>query len=647
MPNEKRWYISADGADPIGPVSLDQLVRGAQAGKIPPDAVVCPEGGSAWMPLHELPEFRSAAAPPAPTTTHSDDRAWYVRAPGVPEIGPFTTAKLLRSIQANGIPHNAEVKEEGARTWLPVTNVPELNAAMPKSAAVRPAGPASGAGIKALVGTGGRRLAIMGISALMLVIVVTMAAFGLRWILKGGGESASGPSLPPAPHLPHPFEAVRIGMPLAELQKLYPATEKTSECKLSLTEGPVDRYRKPPAVPGADQQPTSRCTSFLDAAGFTGDEATKGMEIYEKMGDHAGTAMQQIAGQLRATMRAGLLADKLVYQAAEGDADSLVASVLPVAADFYDGGIKFLRDPTGRRVLCATLDESCDDFDDKRVRRFVLGGFSLGQLDADAHTRVVYGKCRGKFLAKETKLRPWFLSYAGVLTGPGIQRTVSGNKPMDAADSKTFSTLSSRTGLHRGAAAVAVIVANAMESTEAFWSGAITIVPPKSKTEHWDEAIIWIVDGRVARALINVREPGSADGMQQLSNTYGAPGSKVDAVTVWTLNDGVEARLDLGGCASLVVERAASRRVAPVVRAQPNVDAGVPATPSASATPAPGSAPDHPISVDDLPPVAPEAPAVRSPAARTPASSAPTPVEQNSGGRPQAPAPSSDPESWL
>ena len=52
MPIEKRWYISADGADPIGPVTLDQLVRGAQAGKIPSDAVVCPEGGTAWMPLH-------------------------------------------------------------------------------------------------------------------------------------------------------------------------------------------------------------------------------------------------------------------------------------------------------------------------------------------------------------------------------------------------------------------------------------------------------------------------------------------------------------------------------------------------------------------------------------------------------------------
>jgi hypothetical protein len=134
MSTEKRWFVSVDGGDPIGPVTLDQLVRGSQAGKIPIHADVCPEGGTHWTPLRDLPELASPASRGRPDAKPGGDeardtRSWYVRTAGAGENGPISTSKLLRSIHASGIPMDAQVREDGARTWLPILNVPELNEA--------------------------------------------------------------------------------------------------------------------------------------------------------------------------------------------------------------------------------------------------------------------------------------------------------------------------------------------------------------------------------------------------------------------------------------------------------------------------------------------------------------------------------------
>jgi hypothetical protein len=63
------WYVSADGADPIGPFEDELIERGVRAGKIPLDARVCPVGGSEWLALTATPQFGAAikdVAPPPP-----------------------------------------------------------------------------------------------------------------------------------------------------------------------------------------------------------------------------------------------------------------------------------------------------------------------------------------------------------------------------------------------------------------------------------------------------------------------------------------------------------------------------------------------------------------------------------------------------
>lgn len=55
------WYVHAPGADaPIGPLTTDLIVRGIQAGKVPPGATVCAAGSSEWHPLTRVPEFGAA-----------------------------------------------------------------------------------------------------------------------------------------------------------------------------------------------------------------------------------------------------------------------------------------------------------------------------------------------------------------------------------------------------------------------------------------------------------------------------------------------------------------------------------------------------------------------------------------------------------
>jgi len=63
------WYVSADGADPLGPFEDELIERGVRAGKIPLDATICPMGGSEWLALTSTPRFAAAvkdAAPPPP-----------------------------------------------------------------------------------------------------------------------------------------------------------------------------------------------------------------------------------------------------------------------------------------------------------------------------------------------------------------------------------------------------------------------------------------------------------------------------------------------------------------------------------------------------------------------------------------------------
>src|SRR5580692_4175941 len=48
-----RWYVTI-GHSAVGPVNLDLLARGVEAGKVPLEAFVRHEGWKVWRPLSEL-----------------------------------------------------------------------------------------------------------------------------------------------------------------------------------------------------------------------------------------------------------------------------------------------------------------------------------------------------------------------------------------------------------------------------------------------------------------------------------------------------------------------------------------------------------------------------------------------------------------
>ena len=69
-----KWFVLGPEG-PIGPVTIDQLRRGLALGKVPPDAVVAPDGSPAWTPVGEMlaeierKERAVIAVPPEPPSS--------------------------------------------------------------------------------------------------------------------------------------------------------------------------------------------------------------------------------------------------------------------------------------------------------------------------------------------------------------------------------------------------------------------------------------------------------------------------------------------------------------------------------------------------------------------------------------------------
>jgi hypothetical protein len=65
-----RWYVS-NGATAVGPVNLELLARGIEAGKVPMESFVRHEAWRVWRPLSELVDTEGSAVrriPPPPST---------------------------------------------------------------------------------------------------------------------------------------------------------------------------------------------------------------------------------------------------------------------------------------------------------------------------------------------------------------------------------------------------------------------------------------------------------------------------------------------------------------------------------------------------------------------------------------------------
>jgi hypothetical protein len=87
-----RWYVS-DGAQAVGPVNLELIARGIEAGKVPLESFVRHEAWRVWRPLKELalvsadsaaPTQRYHPRPPA-TIPHSTDDITQPGRPMFPE----------------------------------------------------------------------------------------------------------------------------------------------------------------------------------------------------------------------------------------------------------------------------------------------------------------------------------------------------------------------------------------------------------------------------------------------------------------------------------------------------------------------------------------------------------------------------------
>lgn len=70
------YYYADDNSQPVGPLSLDEIRRFADAGVVPSDVMICEAGSEEWKPL-------SSFAEPSRTTSPSEESSGGSAAPHV------------------------------------------------------------------------------------------------------------------------------------------------------------------------------------------------------------------------------------------------------------------------------------------------------------------------------------------------------------------------------------------------------------------------------------------------------------------------------------------------------------------------------------------------------------------------------------
>ncbi|MFO0757313.1 MAG: DUF4339 domain-containing protein [Byssovorax sp.] len=90
-----RWYVT-NGATAVGPVNLDLIARGVEAGKVPLESFVRHEAWTVWRPLADLAEITDEDGHPLrPRTSLTDD----ISAQG---FRPTATSDLLPAVAVAG-----------------------------------------------------------------------------------------------------------------------------------------------------------------------------------------------------------------------------------------------------------------------------------------------------------------------------------------------------------------------------------------------------------------------------------------------------------------------------------------------------------------------------------------------------------------
>lgn len=359
------------------------------------------------------------------------------------------------------------------------------------------------------------------------------------------------------PHVPYPFSAIRMGMSSAQLQQAFPPVEDVSKCSLRLV-GDLGRVS---AKSSSEATPHARCPTIDDLAGV-GPRGRAGLE--RALGSSKGFAAPDLErtailalAQIRASLLAGQIDASPVAEAADGLPAATASQLTALAALLAQGASKFVQLRSTRRSLCAVLREDCGHLDAVAVRKYVDGGFSLSELDAEAHRRVAFGPCRGLFLGAEERFRAEFARRTGALGPIGLARSARKDRRLDPADPSTFQILVTQTGLPPAAAQVAVRVANALQSTDDYFRGCIAVLAPFCGEEHC-VALAWLREGIVVRVAVYFRQlDGGVPVAERLRVMYGLSATAIGPLLTWRLADGSTARLDTGPAEVLVVERAA------------------------------------------------------------------------------------------
>jgi hypothetical protein len=396
---------------------------------------------------------------------------------------------------------------------------------------------------------------------------------------SASARPSASATAPPAvvPHLPAPFAEVRLGMFEDELKKLFPPVEDIGKCAPWLIGGDIPA---PTLVPGAEKKARAQCTRALDIAGATLAERKKLAVAAAELtssgdpGDMA-DALLYTTAQVRGVARAGGVPEAAVVEAARGKSATAYGAVLPVVGELVDGAFTFARSKQTRRPLCAVIAESCDDLDPERVRTYVQGAYSLGQIDADAHSRVVYGKCRSPFLQGEKKLQNKLVKRAGLLGAIGLARATQSDHVLKPDMPASYSVYSSRSRLDPTTAKFGVQIANAIPDAESYWRGAVALIPAEGPSLDWGTAIVWLREGRVVRVLVNMLSDdklGDMPGM--LAGIYGAPGNTQGTITTWSLPNGVAAKLDIGAAVALIVQQGGADATPGSAQPSPSASAG-------------------------------------------------------------------------
>jgi hypothetical protein len=68
-----RWYVTT-GERSVGPVNLDLLARGIEAGKVPLDSFVRNEAWTVWRPLSDIARVTVVEPAPAPAPSSEPTR---------------------------------------------------------------------------------------------------------------------------------------------------------------------------------------------------------------------------------------------------------------------------------------------------------------------------------------------------------------------------------------------------------------------------------------------------------------------------------------------------------------------------------------------------------------------------------------------